>query len=184
MAFSLENLFVYWESIGVFDILLPFFLIFAVSYSLLQTTKILKDKKINTIIAAIIGILFVQNQYLVGVLNSFIPNISMTLIVILMLLLVAGIFMGEKRSATGAYGVAAVIAIVFVLWALNAQTGGYALGMYDYFDAQTTNTIILVGIFVFVIYFVTKNPSTGRGWDTFSEGFGKLFGRNGPGGDT
>jgi len=95
-AFDIRSTFVYWEQIGVFDVLLPFFLIFSITYSILQTTKVLPDPRINTLVAAIIGILFVQNQYLVGVLNSFIPNVSMVLIVILMVMLLAGVFLGEK----------------------------------------------------------------------------------------
>ena len=47
MAVDLRGIFAYWESIGVFDIVLPFFLIFAVAYSIFSSTKVLKDNKIT-----------------------------------------------------------------------------------------------------------------------------------------
>lgn len=176
MAIDLRSTFVYWEQIGVFDVLLPFFLVFSVSYAILKQTKVLVDERINILVAAIIGILFVQNEYLVGILQSFIPNVSMVLIVILMLMLLAGVFLGEKSAGGGAfaYGVAAIIAIVFVLWSLNAQGGGYAFGISDYFDDQTTATLILIGIFAFVIWYVTK-PAQSKGWETFNNVIGELW---------
>ncbi|MDP4012688.1 MAG: hypothetical protein Q8R00_03740 [Candidatus Nanoarchaeia archaeon] len=180
MALDLRSLFVYWESIGVFDVLLPFFLIFSVSFAILEQTQILKNKKINAIIAGMIGVLFVNNPYLVGILQSFVPNIAMVLIVILMFLLVAGTFLGAKGTTPGnsAYAVAGIIALVFVLWALVSQTGyGYYSDWAYYFDDQTVGTILLVGVFVFIIWFVTRDTSQPpKFWNKLKEGFKDLWG--------
>ena len=181
MALDLRSLFMYWDSIGVFDVLLPFFLIFSVSFAILENTGILKNKKINAIVAGMIGILFVNNPYLVGILQSFVPNIAMVLIVILMTLLIAGAFLGAKGDANkpGAFGIAAIIALIFVIWALVSQTGyGYYSSWSYYFDDQTIGTIMLVGVFVFVIWFVTKTPNSGgNGWEKFSEAIKGLWGK-------
>ncbi len=157
MAVDLRAIFAYWESIGVFDVVLPFFLVFAIAYSIFSTTKILKDNKINGLISAIIGVLFVQNTYLVGLLQSFIPNVAMLVIVILMFFLIAGTFLGPKQDST-TFAVVGIASIIFVVWALSSSYGApyYGYGLGSYFDDQTIATLVLVAIFVGVIWFVTK----------------------------
>ena len=180
MAVDLRNIFAYWESIGVFDIVLPFFLIFAIAYSILTTTKILGDhnKNINALIAAIIGVLFVQNNYLVGILQSFIPNVAMFIIVILMVFLVAGTFLGAKADAKdNAFGIVAIIAIAFVVWALLVNPPYTSWFPTYYFDDQTIATLALVGIFIFIIWFVTKPATGGKGWETFTKSIKDLWGK-------
>ena len=180
MAVDLRGIFAYWESIGVFDIVLPFFLIFAVSFSILETTKVFgaAGKKINALVAAVIGVLFVQNNYLVGILQAFIPNVAMFIIVILMVFLVAGTFLGEKGPAKDSvFGFVAVIAIAFVVWALLVNPPYTSWFPSYYFDDQTVATLVLVGIFIFVIWFVTKPTSGTKGWETFTKAVKDLWGK-------
>lgn len=181
MAVDLRGIFAYWESIGVFDIVLPFFLIFAVSFSILETTKVFgtAGKKINALVAAVIGVLFVQNTYLVGILQAFIPNVAMFIIVILMVFLVAGTFLGEKTAISGqnAFGIVAIIAIAFVVWALLVNPPYTSWFPSYYFDDQTVATLVLVGIFIFVIWFVTKPAGSSKGWDTFTKSIKELWGK-------
>lgn len=177
---DLRSLFAYWDNIGVFDVVLPFFLIFAVAYSIFTTSKILgNDNKVKAIVSIIIGVLFVQNQYLVSILQSFIPNVAMFIIVLLMIFLVAGTFLGEKKEATGAYAIAAAIALIFVLLALGGQPSGYLPSwLYYYFDDQTIATLVLVGVFVGIIWFVTRPvgaPNTF--WPKIEDAVKKLWGK-------
>lgn len=174
MAVDLRGIFAYWDSIGVFDVVLPFFLIFAVAYSILSTAKVLGEanKNITALVAAIIGILFVQNNYLVSILQSFIPNVAMFIIVILMVFLVAGTFLGARGvpATENAFAIVAIIAIAFVVWALLVQPTGYysSFSLSYYLDDQTIATLVLVGIFIGVIWFVTSKPGGGaKGWDFF-----------------
>lgn len=183
MAVDLRSIFAYWDSIGVFDVVLPFFLIFAVAYSIFTTSKILGgDNKVKAIVSIIIGVLFVQNQYLVSILQSFIPNVAMFIIVFLMIFLVAGMFLGRKRPATGAYAIAATIALIFVLLALGGLPGGYLPPwLYYYFDDQTIAVLLLVAVFVGIIWFVTK-PAGATGWAAKAEEIiENLWGKRGGG---
>lgn len=183
MAVDLRSIFAYWDSIGVFDVVLPFFLIFAVAYSIFETSKILGgDKKVKAIVSIIIGVLFVQNQYLVSILQSFIPNVAMFIIVLLMIFLVAGTFLGPKGPATGTYAIAAVIALIFVLLALGGLPGGYLPPwVYYYFDDQTIAILLLVAVFVGIIWFVTKPPTGGNFLQKVEQAVEKLWGKGGGG---
>ena len=176
---DLRAIFAYWDVIGVFDVVLPFFLIFAVAYSIFTTSNILgADNKVKGIVSAIIGVLFVQNSYLVGILQSFIPNVAMFIIVLLMIFLVAGTFLGEKGPATGAYAVAAVVALIFVVLALGGLPGGYLPPwLYYYFDDQTIAILLLIAVFVGIIWFVTKKPEAGKFWPNLEKTVKNLWGK-------
>ncbi len=177
MAVDLRAMFAYWESIGVFDVVLPFFLIFGIAFAIFQQTNILKEKKINIIVSVIIGILFVQNQYLVGILHSFIPNVALFIIVILMVFMVAGTVLGPKADVTAqnAFGIVAIGAIALVVWALLVQPPTTPWFPTYYFDDQTIATLVLIGVFIFIIWFVTK-PAGGGGWDKVAKTFKDLWG--------
>lgn len=172
MALDLRGIFAYWESIGVFDVVLPFFLVFAIAYSILSTAKVLGEanKNITALVSAIIGVLFVQNSYLVGILQSFIPNVAMFIIVILMVFLVAGTFTGQRGTPAleGSFAFVAIAALAFVVWALLVQPPTTSWLPTYYLDDQTLATLVLVGIFVLVIWFVTK-PKEGNGLKTFGK---------------
>ena len=88
------------KDIGGFDVFLPFVLIFTLSFAILNKSQILGAKKnIDAIVALVIGLLLVQNQNIVGIINTFLPNVSLVLVVILMFLLV--IFWMSKEEKKG-----------------------------------------------------------------------------------
>ncbi|MFH0936379.1 MAG: hypothetical protein V1815_01715 [Candidatus Woesearchaeota archaeon] len=150
------------KDIGGFDVFLPFVLIFTISFAVLQKAKILGDKKnINAVVALVIGLLLVQNQNIVNIINTFLPNISLVLVVILMFLLVVGIFVGgEKRWDTGGWYVAAIIiSIIFVGWSFFASSVSDRWNLPYWLtniDSQTISVIIFIAIFLIVIYWISK----------------------------
>ena len=113
---GLYNLLFRWQEMGVYDIVLPFLLVFTISFAVLQKVKIFgsDSKKINVIVAFVIALLFLQNRYLIAILQRFLPNMSIIMIVALMFLLLVGIFGGEYKGFTN---VALNIAFVFSLLA-------------------------------------------------------------------
>ena len=155
-----------WENLGVFNVLLPFLLVFTITFAILEKIHLFGQKKqINGIIAAILGILLVRNQYIVGIINRFLPNVSLFMIIILMFLLLLGIFVGQSYGWTdNMLGVAMFISLIFVIWSLSSDFIGEKLGLPNFLtnlDEQTKSTILFVGIFVIVIWFVTKEPGGG-----------------------
>lgn len=168
-----------WESFGVFNVLLPFLLVFAITFAILEKIQLFGQKRqINGIIAAIMGILLVRNQYVVGIINRFLPNISLFMIIILMFLLLIGIFAGGSTRFRGSLlGFAMVISFIFVLWSLSSNFLGDTLGLPDFLtnlDDQTKSIIWFVAIFVAVIYFVTKDPSGSKREPAFGNWLQKI----------
>src|SRR3989338_3656393 len=94
----------YFQKYGVLDFLLPFILVFTITYAVLRKTKILGDenkKQFSVIVALVLALLFVVPHMLgtyplgydpVQVLNSTLPSISLIAVAAIMLLLLIGVF--------------------------------------------------------------------------------------------
>ena len=127
MAVDLYDLIFQWQNYGIFDIALPFLLIFTLSYAVLDKTKILgkKNKNINIIVALVLGFLFLQNPFLLASLQGLLPNVSFALVVLLLFLLIVGVLMGDKYAEWKGmtFNVAALIAVIALIWAMFTQPG-------------------------------------------------------------
>lgn len=121
MADSLYTVLREWEEFGIFDIVLPFLLVFTVIFAILQSTKILgKGKNINTVVALVLALLVIQSETMVATIRRFLPNVALAVVVILMFLLFLGIFIGEHKPWTGKTLLAAVIiAVAAIFWSLS-----------------------------------------------------------------
>ena len=156
------------RDIGGFTVFLPFVLIFAISFAVLNKSKILGSKKnIDAIVALVIGLLLVQNQSIVGIINTFLPNISLVLIVIIMFLLVVGIFVGgEHKWASGGWLIAAIIiSVIFVGWSFFASSVSDRWNLPSWLtniDSQTISVIIFIAIFLVVIFWMSKGEGGGK----------------------
>ncbi|MBS3156091.1 hypothetical protein J4413_02555, partial [Candidatus Woesearchaeota archaeon] len=104
MASSLQNAIQFFQELGLFDVVLPFILVFALVYAVLEKTMILgKDqisgrdvgnKNLNAAISFVIAMLVIASSQIVGVINEALPNLVLLMVVSLMFLLLLGIFLG------------------------------------------------------------------------------------------
>src|SRR3989344_3037156 len=148
---SLYDIFGSFESYGVFDIALPFILIFTVIFAVLQKIKLFGGKKnIDIIVAVVLAFLSVRSVFLVELLNRFLPNIAMFLIIILMFLLMLGTFGGQFEGFKGyMVPIASIISLIFVILALSGDFLGYGYELILpsfladlFYDYQTRATIL------------------------------------------
>ena len=162
MAFDFATVLKSWESIGVFDVLLPFLLIFTITFAVLEKSKILGEKRnINVAISLVASLLFVRNTYLVDLVNRFLPNVSLFMVIIIMFLLLIGVFGGGSAWSGGLLGVAAIVSVVFVIWAVSADVvGDNFAGIPDWWTSvsdEAKATIVFLGVFILIIWLVTKD---------------------------
>lgn len=176
MAIDLRESLSFFEDIGIFDVALPFLLVFTLVFAILDKTEIIgKNRGVNTTVSLVAALLFVRNVALVELLNRFLPNVSMFLVVILMLLLMIGIVAGPHTAWKGTtMGVAVIVSILAIIWALttdklaeNFSLPGWVVNL----DDQTKATILFIAIFVLVIFWVTKEDREGK--EGFLEKLGK-----------
>lgn len=94
------------DRIGVYDIVLPFLLVFTIVFAILEKTKIfgvekIKDqevtkKNINAMVALIIAFLVVASTKLVAVINEVMANVVLLIILSVSFLILVGSFHGDK----------------------------------------------------------------------------------------
>ena len=116
--------------------ILPFFLVFFVTFALLEKTKLFGDgkKQIDAMIAFVIGLIFVSVLYPTLVVNNLILFLTVALVSIFVILLLWGfIFGGEKGFSPEPWmkiALAIVVGIAFIIaiiWAtgFNTQLADY-----------------------------------------------------------
>jgi len=179
------------DQIGITDVLLPFFLIFTLVFAILQKTELLghEKKNFNVIIALVMGFAVViphitgtypANADVVNIINKALPNVSLVIIAILMVLLLVGIF-GWKigPGGTSMSGMIALVALVIVVYIFGVA--GNLWGTSNRWtwlhNSDTQALIIVILVFGVVVWFITKEKETaGEGMVTkLGSTLGELF---------
>ncbi|MEM4244736.1 MAG: hypothetical protein QW404_00160 [Candidatus Nanoarchaeia archaeon] len=154
------------ESAGFYEVVLPFFLIFTIIFGILEKTNIFgKDShKFNIVIALVAGFLMVRSTTLVSLMNRFLPNVSMFVLVIVAFLIVLGIFgIQSDKWGGGLLFVFFIIAIVGVVWGLGqaAEEEGIEW-LPDWLDITQEDIEIIAGLaalLVVIWFLVAKKKS-------------------------
>jgi len=152
-----------WEAIGVFDIVLPFLLIFAVVYGILTASNILSGNKgVNVTISLVIGLLALRLGFVQDFFREVFPRLGVGLAVFIILLILTGSFLPTKiRPAVFwiYFAIGAVIAIVVLGGAFSSTTFGGGLGLIGSdIIVWIVSIALLIGIIVVIV--VSKADTT------------------------
>ena len=98
----------FFGEIGVYDVVLPFLLVFTIVYAILEKTRVLgtetfegkkySRKNLNAIVAFVIAFLVVASTRLVAAINQAMGNIILLLLVSFSFLMLIGSFMKETEE--------------------------------------------------------------------------------------
>src|SRR3989338_8683840 len=87
---TFRGVIVFLDKIGVYDVILPFLLVFTIVFAILEKTKILGSEKIdgkehpkkniNAMVAFVIAFLVIASTQLVAVINQVMANVILLLI--------------------------------------------------------------------------------------------------------
>ncbi len=169
MAVSLTDLIGRWQDLGIYDVALPFLLVFVIVFGILQKVNLFgeKSKNLNAVVALVAGLVFLQNTFLVFTLQRYLARMSFALVVFLMFLLLIGIFAGKyKGLKNGALTTAFVVSIIVMVWALSSEFFGMP-GEDDFFqwwdsiDPVTKTTFWFVVVIILVISFALGGSEKG-----------------------
>ena len=166
----------WFEGIGGFDVILPFLLIFTITFAILDKANIFDKPSVNVILSVIAGFFLVMQSDMVLIIQGFLPRISMLILTFLMILLVAG-SLGFLPSDSWS-GIAVFVAIGSVIWAMGASVG-WNVPWLSWFTPEDISVLIVLGVFVLIIWFIVKKPGPGdtggKIWNAFKslgEGLG------------
>ncbi len=169
--------------LGIFDTVLPFLLIFTLIFAFLEKSKVLGTEKIkvgdsvetvpkknlNSIVAFVMGFIFVASAQLVGLMNEILAGVGMALVMIFAYLLVLGSFQEEKETPFYLQGnlnivfqIVVILAITLIF--LNAMnwldlTIGFIASIMT---TQVVTTIALILVILGFMYFVVRDPRRHR----------------------
>src|SRR3989344_4181180 len=164
------------QSLGVYDYFLPFLLIFAIVFAILEKTKIFGDKtNINVVDSLVIGLLLIVQQPIVAIINNFLPKASLIIIIILIALIVISLIGGNPTKLSGSvFSVGVIVIILALIWALSPNLG-WSLP-FD-ISERTKNLILLLIIFIALpLFLVTRSEKKDEnGASKFFKGLEKGF---------
>lgn len=176
------------DRMGVLEVLLPFLLIFTISFAVLQKSMILgpNSKKFNTMVALVIGMASVM-PHIVGrgpdvvpIINSALPNVSVLMIASMMVLLMIGVFGNNVNIAgTNLVGLVVLFSAITVGYTFIAAAGG--LPMIPFInDPETMQLIVAILVFGIIVWFITKEEKTPQNQmglkDHLNNWFGGIYG--------
>ena len=165
--------------LGVYDVILPFLLIFTIMYAILEKTKVFGTEKvgdnevtrrnINAMVAFVTGFLVIASSGIVEIFNKALPRIMVLLIVAVMYLMLIGVFWTEKEELKLSkrwktfFMIIMFIGVVLVFMGSITTSSGESwlewllnyLG--SYWDSTTVSSIVLLIIIVGLIIWITNN---------------------------
>ncbi len=180
MASPLVRAIDFFRDFGIFDVVLPFLLVFTLVFAVLEKTRILgyeksgdreiPNKNINSMVAFAIAFMVVAASNIVGVINESLPNVILLLVVSFSFLLLVGAFLKteemdfpEKHKWWYAFFVTVIfIGVVLIfLGAIKDKEGkSILIKVIDYFqdNVVTFAGVIIVIIIIATIIAVTRTP--------------------------
>lgn len=161
--------------LGVYDVILPFLLVFTIVFAILEKTRILgmekvgdrevTKKNLNAMVAFVVAFLVIASTQLVGVINQVMADIVLLLILAISFLLLVGVFFGSKEFTLKDYPgwitffmVLMFLGIVVIF--LNALDWlQYIFALFVYWNEEWAITIIFVIIILGFMWYVVREPS-------------------------
>ena len=137
------------------DYILPFLLVFTLTFAVLDKTKLLGEGKrqINAIISLVIGLILIAFPYAQGVIVKLIPFLAVALVILFVFMLMYGFAMGKKEGDVLDKGVKIALGIIVglavivaVLWATGAWDKVYNTLIGGSSSSQIWMNILLIAI--------------------------------------
>jgi len=178
MASSFRDVIVFFDKLGIYDVVLPFLLVFAVVYAILDKTKILGTEKIdnveypkkniNSMVAFVIAFFVVASTKLVETISTALANTVLLLLLIVMFLMLVGAFFKNDEDVFLEGGwrytfmVIVFVAIILIfLDAIKTDSGmswldSFWLWLTIHWSTTAISSIIMFIVLIGLMYWITS----------------------------
>lgn len=149
-----------WNSMGVFSYVIPFLLVFAVVFAILEKTKILgENRSVLAIIALAIGLLSLQFDFVPTFFATIFPRFGIGISILIVFLISLGLFMPKDKVEGSWMGY--VVGIGVIIWALTTWNWwGDEVGVGSWFNENFWGLIVLA-LIIFAVVMIAKKPKSG-----------------------
>jgi hypothetical protein len=180
-ASTFRTTLIFFDKLGIYDVILPFLLVFTIVFAILEKTRVLGTEKIdgsttskknlNSLVAFVIAFLTIASSSIVGVINKTASHIVILLLLSVFFLLLIGSFMKETEEGVFLEGpwkiifmIIMFVGIIFIF--LNALPGREGQTWLDeifkflgnFNNSNVVSSIILIIVVVGFIAFIVKEP--------------------------
>jgi len=152
-----------WADMGIFAYALPFLLIFAIVFGILQATRMLGGNKgVSTVIALAVGLLALQWNYVPSFFSVIFPYAGVGMGILLVVLILMGLFVNPEQKGyfIAFFIVGGAIALIVILSSLASYDWWGAWWWDEYWPAIIA--LLVVGGLIAVVI-ASSYRGTGRG---------------------
>ncbi len=154
-GYNITDILNMWASYGVFAYALPFLLIFAIVFGILNKTKLLGENKgVQATIALAMGLLALQFDYVTNFYATIFPYAGIGIAILLVAMILLGAAAGDLDwSKYVWFGIGALIFIVILYTSLsdNWFMGGMGYTLLEALPAVLAGLVIL-GVMALVVW--------------------------------
>ena len=161
------------DQVGIYDVVLPFLLVFTIVFAILDKTKILGIEKIgdkevtkknlNAMVAFVVAMLVIASTQLVAHINKIMSDVVLLIILGVSFLMLVGVFFTDKQFSleqfpgwTRFFMILMFIGIVIIF--LNALDWlQYIQTLFENWNAQWAATIIFLIIIVGFMWYIVRD---------------------------
>lgn len=174
----LANAIQFFQNFGLFDVVLPFLLVFTIVFAILEKTMILgtttkeshtPKKNVNSMVAFVVALLTIASNKIVTALQVAMPNIVLLMVVSISFLMLVGTFAttgefdfaGKHKGYYAAFVAFLLLGVIIIfLYAIKLDSGQSWLEyVYNYvinsWGGSIVSSFILLAVIVGAIIFIT-----------------------------
>ncbi|MBR9693218.1 hypothetical protein GOV07_04815 [Candidatus Woesearchaeota archaeon] len=174
-----QGVIVFFRDVGMYDVILPFLLVFTLIYALLEKTKILgvervgdkeyTKKNVNSMLAFVCAFFVVASSKLVAAINQLVGSMVLLLVLLVCFMLLVGSMHKDDKSGfelKGFYRNAFYVIMFVGMILIFLNSVGWLQAAWGYtvthLDSQLIGMIMLLIIIIALMVFVTRDPSAAK----------------------
>ena len=168
----------FFGDIGIYDVVLPFLLVFTIVFAILEKTRVLGTeniggqdvtrKNLNSMVSFVIAFLVVASTSLVRAINEAMANMVMLLLLAISFMILAGSFYKEGEFDVSSnwkkfFSVVMFVGIVLIFMdAVDWLEPGWDYLRHNWNETAVASAVLIL-LLGGVMYFITKPPGNGKG---------------------
>jgi len=176
MVSTFRGVLEFFVRLGIYDVVLPFLLVFTVVFAIMEKSKVFGTEKtkngeytrknLNSMVAFVVAFLVVASSRLVAIINETMANMVLLLMMSVCFLILIGSFMKETKEGVFLKGgwqtfFIYIMFVGLVIIFLNAL--GWLEPAWNWiaahYDSTIVASILLVGAMVGFVYWIVKEPA-------------------------
>lgn len=188
MTSMLREIIEFFGRLGIYDVILPFLLVFSISFAILEKTRIFGTIKIegeeytrksyNSIVAFCLGFMVIASTRLVAIINEGLARVAIIIVSFVSFMIAIGVFYGEKEDIFGDEGVKklrpmfiglTLVAVILIMLSVLETDSGYSWLEISFgfialnWDSNAVGSIFLLALLLGFMYWITKSPNPAGG---------------------